>query len=77
MVLDCYNIPGSVPKTSTQLLTEATLPYIIELANKGLDVLKDNPSFQMAVNIYKHKCTNDGVAQACNVPFTDIMNLLE
>jgi alanine dehydrogenase len=78
VVLDCVpNIPGAVPKTSTHLLTEATLPYVIELANKGLDVLKNNLSFQSALNIFKHACTNDSVAQATGVQFTDFQDLLE
>ncbi len=70
------NIPGTLPRTSTQLLTQATLPYVIELANQGLDVIRSNRSFQTALNIYQGSCTNKGVAEAVGVPFRDIKQII-
>ncbi|MHA1728401.1 MAG: alanine dehydrogenase [Promethearchaeota archaeon] len=69
------NIPGTVPKTSTELLTEATLPYIIQLANEGTSVIKSSRAFQTALNIYNGKCTNQPVAKAVRVEFTDPLSL--
>lgn len=76
IVLCCIpNIPGTVPRTSTELLTEATLPYVIQLANTGLDVIKTSRQFQTALNIYKGKCTNKPVADAVGVEYTDPTSL--
>jgi alanine dehydrogenase len=70
------NIPGTLPRTSTQLLTQATLPYVIELANQGLDIIRSNHSFQTALNVYQGFCTNKGVADAVGVPFRDIKQII-
>jgi alanine dehydrogenase len=76
IVLCCIpNIPGTVPRTSTELLTAATLPYVIQLANEGLDVIKTSREFQTALNIYKGKCTNKPVADAVGVEYTDPASL--
>lgn len=76
VVLCCIpNIPGTVPRTSTDLLTSATLSYVIRLANEGLDVIKSDLQFQTALNIYKGKCTNKLVADAVGVDFTSPQSL--
>ena len=38
------NMPGAVPRTSTEALTSATLPYVLKLADRGLDALRDDPA---------------------------------
>lgn len=63
------NIPGVFPQTSTRLLTDATLPYVITLANQGLEILHSNHSFQTALNLYQGACTNKAVAEAVGVPY--------
>ena len=48
------NIPGDVPKTSTYALTNVTLRYALELANKGLDrALNENKALRLGLNTYR------------------------
>jgi alanine dehydrogenase len=59
------NMPGAVPRTSTYALTNATIPYIIELADKGADkALKDNPALKKGLNVHTGRLTNCEVAKA-------------
>ncbi|HUL13438.1 MAG TPA: alanine dehydrogenase [Methylococcaceae bacterium] len=46
------NMPGAYPRTSTLALTEATLPYVTKLAEKGLDTLREDQGFSRAVNTH-------------------------
>ena len=69
------NIPGTVPRTSTLLLTEATQQYVEQLANQGLAVLKTSPEFQTALNIFKGKCTDEAVCKAVGIDYTPITSL--
>ncbi len=45
------NMPGAVPNTSTSALCNSTMPYLIKLAEKGLDALSDDPGFKKGLNI--------------------------
>ena len=57
------NIPGAVPYTSTLALTNATLPYVIALANKGWKkACKDNPALALGLNIVEGKIVYKAVA---------------
>jgi len=57
------NMPGAVGRTSTYALTNVTLPYALQLANKGPDrAIKDNPALREGVNIKAGKVTNAAVA---------------
>jgi alanine dehydrogenase len=57
------NMPGAVGRTSTYALTNVTLPYVLQLARKGLDqAIADNPALRQGVNIYQGKVTNPAVA---------------
>ncbi|HEV7993641.1 MAG TPA: alanine dehydrogenase, partial [Gemmatimonadaceae bacterium] len=59
------NMPGGVPRTSTLALTNATLPYALQLANKGWKrALKENPALLKGLNIVDGKVTYAGVAEA-------------
>jgi alanine dehydrogenase len=59
------NMPGGVPRTSTLALTNATLPYALQLANKGWkQALKDNPALLKGLNLFDGKVTYPGVAEA-------------
>jgi len=59
------NMPGAVARTSTQALTNATLPWAIKIANQGAAKLaKADPHFANAVNTWQGKLTNEPVAQA-------------
>lgn len=58
------NMPGAVAKTSTLALTNATLPYALQLANKGwLEALKQNPGLRNGLNVYLGQVTNQAVAE--------------
>jgi alanine dehydrogenase len=59
------NIPGAVPHTSTYALTNATLPYLLELATKGLDrALQDDPALGHGLNTRNGTITHPAVAEA-------------
>ncbi len=59
------NMPGGVPRTSTLALTNTTLPYAIELANKGWEkACYDDRALRLGVNIVKGHVTHNGVAEA-------------
>lgn len=62
------NIPGAVPWTSTRALTNATLPYVIKLANLGLQAVLDDPALKRGVNVERGEITHAGVREAINVP---------
>ena len=72
------NMPGAVPKTSTLALTDATLPYAVEIANKGWrEAMRCNPEIKLGANIVRGKVTYQGVAEAFNMPYTAIDRILE
>lgn len=59
------NMPGAVPHTSTLALTNATLPYAVEIANKGYEAaIKTNPEIKLGLNMIDGKITYKGVAEA-------------
>jgi alanine dehydrogenase len=58
------NMPGAYPRTATQALTEATLPYVRRLADRGLDVLRSDPGFAKGLNIHDGKIACKAVADA-------------
>jgi alanine dehydrogenase len=61
-----------VPRTSTLALTNATLPYAVQLANKGWkQALMDNPALRKGLNMYDGKVTYPGVAEAFGLELHD------
>jgi len=67
------NMPGAVPKTSTIALTNATLPYALEIANKGWQrAMKENPEIRRGANAVKGKITYKAVAEAFGLEYTPI-----
>ncbi len=59
------NMPGAVPRTSTFALTNATLPFILTLADKGYQTaLEENSHLRAGLNVHKGKVTCEGVAEA-------------
>ncbi|KZX79484.1 alanine dehydrogenase [Oleiphilus sp. HI0009] len=58
------NMPGGVARTSTFALTNATLPYAISLANKGVHALTENAHLLEGLNVHKGMVTNEPVAEA-------------
>ena len=59
------NIPGAVPRTSTLALTNVTLPYVLEVANKGYSqAMRENPEIAKGINLIQGKVVNKAVAQS-------------
>ena len=71
------NMPGAVAKTSALALTNATLPYAVEIANKGWKkAMQENTEIKLGANVINGKVTYKGVAEAFDMEFTDIDSLL-
>ena len=71
------NMPGAVAKTSTLALTNATLPYAVEIANKGWQkAMQENPEIRKGANAVRGQITFKGVADAFNMKLTPIDSLL-
>ena len=70
------NMPGAVPRTSTMALSNATLPYILKLANQELDALKEDSGFMKGLNTYQGKYTCKAVASALNGEYVAAEKLL-
>jgi alanine dehydrogenase len=71
------NMPGAVPRTSTYALTNATIPYALRLADRGLtrDVLEDR-GFALGINIMNGKVTLKAVADAFRLKYEPLGNVL-
>lgn len=68
------NIPGAVPYTSTLALTNATLPYALQLANKGWrKACADNEELRKGLNVVEGKVVYKEVAEAWGLPFEDLV----
>jgi len=65
------NMPGAVARTSTFALTNATLPYALLLANKGLDALASNGHLLKGLNVHAGKLTCKAVAAAFDYDFVE------
>jgi alanine dehydrogenase len=71
------NMPGAVAKTSTMALTNATLPYALEIANKGWrKAMIENEEIKAGANIVKGKVTYKGVSEAFGIGYADINGFL-
>lgn len=67
------NMPGAVPRTSTLALTNATLPFVLELADKGFErAIRDNDALKLGVNAHAGAITHPAVAEAVGMPFAPI-----
>ncbi len=66
------NMPGGVPRTSTFALNQATLPYLIKLANKGYQkALKEDKNFLNGLNIFKGQITYKAIADIFGHNYTE------
>jgi len=67
------NMPGAVPFTSTVGLTNATLPYMLQLADQGFEqALRDNKELRPGLNIIDGLVTHAGVAEAFDIPYVPV-----
>ncbi|WP_216830553.1 alanine dehydrogenase [Alkalihalobacterium elongatum] len=72
------NMPGAVPRTSTIALTNVTVPYAIQVANKGYKkACIDNPALLRGLNIMNGSIVYEGIARAHNFPYKNIHEVLE
>jgi alanine dehydrogenase len=72
------NIPGAVPITSTYALTNSTLPYIVEIANRGVTAaVRENEALAHGVNVMEGKITNLAVADAVGLPHYDLTSIIQ
>ena len=71
------NMPGAVPHTSTHALTNATTPYVMEIANKGWQrACTENPELRMGVSIAHGKITSKPVAETFDMDYTPVEKVL-
>lgn len=72
------NMPGGVPRTSTVALNNATLPFILDLANKGLkEALLSDHHLLNGLNVHKGTITHEAVSNALNQPYVSAESALE
>lgn len=72
------NMPGAVPRTSTFALTNATLPYALDLANKGFEkAIQDDSGLREGVNTFAGKLTYQAVADSQGIEYTPLDSLLD
>ena len=71
------NMPGGVPRTSTLALNNATLPFLVKLANKGYQKgLAEDKNFLAGLNVYKGQVTYKAVADVFGYEFVDPSSVL-
>jgi alanine dehydrogenase len=71
------NMPAAVPHTSTFALTNATFPYLLELANKGLErACQEHPAICSGVNTYNGYVTHPGVAESQARPWKELAGVV-
>jgi alanine dehydrogenase len=71
-------MPGAVPRTSTFALTNATLPYALDLANKGFErAIADDKGLREGVNTYAGKLTYEAVATSQDLEYTPLDSLID
>ena len=72
------NMPGGVPRTSTFALNNATLPFVLALADKGpIEALRADPHLRAGLNVHAGQVTHPAVAEALGYPFVDPLAALE
>ena len=71
------NMPGAVARTSTFALNNATLPFVLALANKGYrKALTDDPHLRNGLNVYRGRLTHEVVARDLGLVYMAALELL-
>jgi alanine dehydrogenase len=71
------NMPGAVPITSTYALTNATLPYVLAIADHGVtEAIARDPGLRLGVNVAHGKVTHPAVAEGVGMPFSPVEDVL-
>ncbi len=72
------NMPGAVPRTSTMALTNATVPFALQIANKGvLKAITDNPALKLGVNVAFGEITYEAVAKDLCYDYVTVEKVFE
>ncbi len=72
------NMPGAVPRTSTMALTNATVPYALQIVNKGYkQACLDNEALRKGINTLNGFVTHREVAKALNLDYQDALDILQ
>ncbi len=72
------NMPGAVPRTSTIALTNVTVPYALQIANKGVyKAIVDNPALKLGVNVANGEITYEAVAKDLGYKYVSVEDALE
>jgi alanine dehydrogenase len=71
------NMPGAVPRTSTFALANTTLPFVQEMASRGVaEAVRSDPALALGVNVWRGALTCEGVADAVQQPWRPVAELL-
>jgi alanine dehydrogenase len=71
------NMPGAVPRTSTFALTNATFPYVLAIANQGVEAaVAQSPALALGVNVWRGELVCEGAAETLGVPPRSLSELL-
>jgi len=71
------NMAGAVPMTATVALTNSTLPYVMRIADQGLELAaRSDPALARGINVYEGKVANEAVAEATGLSYVPIESLL-
>lgn len=71
------NMPGAVPRTATIALTNATMPYVNQIARQGLEkAFLGNQAIMRGLNVYKGLVTNEGVAKALDMDLRNMYDII-
>jgi alanine dehydrogenase len=65
------NMPGAVPTTSSHALNNATLPFVLALANRGIDAVRADPHLRAGLNVHRGALTNRAAASSLGLPFVE------
>jgi alanine dehydrogenase len=66
------NMPGAVPQTSAAALNNATLPYGLMLAEKGLDAIRSDKGLMAGLNVHKGHVTSKAVAESLGIDWVGL-----
>ena len=71
-------MPGAVPRTSTIALTNVTVPYALQIANKGVaKAITENPALKLGVNVANGEITYEAVAQDLGYEYVPVEKALQ
>jgi alanine dehydrogenase len=70
-------MPGAVPRTSTQALTNATFPYVQAIADRGVaEAVIHDQSLALGVNLWRGHVVCEGVAESLGLPYRTLASVL-